>query len=238
MESYYAGEGSPKVADVVLLHGTTQGPSGWDLVTEQLSTMGHRGHAVELDSSDESTCEDYADIVADQLELHSPPVVVAHSGAGLILPATARALGAIHQVWLAAIVPEGRISLLDEMRDESTEMFHPEWIGVNPVDDPQAAAGFLFHDCTPATQAWALTTLRLFVPGYAYSHAVPLAEEIPSTYVACSLDRTLTPHWCTEAAQRRLGVEATVLHTGHCPHVSDPKGVAHIISAATGTPSR
>ncbi|WP_281221119.1 alpha/beta fold hydrolase [Nocardia uniformis] len=159
-------------------------------------------------------------------------------GAGLLLPATARALGAKHQVWLDSMVPDGRCSLLSELREVATEIVNPEWLGVDPIDDHQAAVRFLFHDCPPSTQSWALTTLRRFIPNYAYAHPISLVEEIPSTYVACSLDRTLKPWWCADVAARRLGVHAAVLDTGHCPHVSDPDGVARILTAVMGAPRR
>lgn len=218
------------VTDIVLIHGTSQGPAGWDLVTAALGGMGHRTHAVKLESSFDLTPDDYAHVVASQIELDGPPVVVAHSGGGLLLPATARLLGALRQVWLAAVVPNGETSLLDDLSTEP-EMFNPDWLGVDPVDDLDVAKAFLFHDCPRPQLPWALTTLRRFVPSYAYSRPVQLTKEIPSIYVSCSLDRTLRPRWCVDAAAARLGVKAIVLPTGHCPHVSDPYKVARIISA-------
>lgn len=223
------------MTDVVLIHGTSQGLAGWDLVAAALVGMGHRTHAVQLDSSSDLTPDDYAHVISTQIELDGPPVVVAHSGGGMVLPTTARLLGAIQQVWLAAVVPNGETSLFDELGTEPA-MFNRDWLGVDPVGDPDSAKAFLFHDCPRSLLPWALTTLRRFIPGYAYSRPVQLTKEIPSIYVSCSLDRTLRPQWCVNVAAARLEVEAIVLPTGHCPHVSDPYAVASIISAAAERP--
>lgn len=55
-------------------------------------------------------------------------VVVAHSAAGLLLPALARHLDARHQVWLAAAVADhaGRRSLLAEIREDPFAVLNPE----------------------------------------------------------------------------------------------------------------
>jgi len=73
-----------------------------------------------------------------------------------VLPAAARALGAAHQVWLAATIPDGRHALLEEMRADPGAIFNPEWIGQDPTADPVLAAYFLFHDTDLATLRWAL----------------------------------------------------------------------------------
>lgn len=87
-------------------------------------------------------------------------------------------------------------------------MFHPDWLGADPTSDPQLALRFLFHDCDPQDQQWALGTLRPFNPGptvYQHSPAalparnsraavVPDADYEPATGapLSCSAPRRLT----------------------------------------------
>ncbi|MEC3918587.1 alpha/beta fold hydrolase [Nocardia sp. CDC160] len=232
------GDGSEAIVTCfVLIHGTTQGPRGWDRVARSLTAAGHTIRAVELDSSTQTTPQEYARTIAASADVPRGSVVVAHSGAGLILPAVARELDAALQVWVAAMIPDGEHALLEEIRQSPAPIFHPDWIGVDPVTDHEAALHFLFHDCDPRTQQWALGTLRLFVPGYAYAHPVSLTPEIPSLYIAAALDRTLIPNWCVEAAAHRLGVRAVEMRTGHCPHVSAPEALARLLAEHTGTTS-
>ncbi len=222
------------MTDFVLIHGTTQDAMGWKHVSEILKEQGHVAHTVHLDESPTTSTREYAEAVASQVPNScSHPVVVAHSGSGLLLPDAARRLDARHQVWLAAMIPSpSGAPLEEELRLCAHEIFNPEWIGQDPTQDAAAAIYFLFHDCRWSRARWALDTLRRFVPQHAYTHSVTLAPDIPSTYVLCSGDRTLRPEWSRNAAVERLGTEPTTINTGHCPHVSSPRLVAEILISA------
>ncbi|TDD65235.1 alpha/beta hydrolase, partial [Actinomadura darangshiensis] len=200
---------------------------------EVLRGRGHRALVVDLTGDGERDAAGYAEEVSAQLPGDvDAPVVVAHSGAGIILPAVARRLGARHQVWLAAFVPDGRRGLLAEVSAAPGEVFNLEWLGKDPTSDPVLATYFLFHDCDLETLQWALTTLRLFVPERPYQEPVGLAPEIPSTYVVCAADRTLRPEWCRRAAGDRLGGAVVEIDAGHCPHVSRPAETAALLERA------
>jgi Alpha/beta hydrolase family len=105
---------------------------------------------------------------------------------------------------------------------------------VDPTSDPRLALRFLFHDCDPATQQWALGTLRLFNPGPAvYQHTPrPLPPAVERSFILPTGDRTLRPEWMRQAAQQRLGVEPIEVSAGHCPHVSQPEAIAGILARA------
>ncbi|HEX4723640.1 MAG TPA: alpha/beta hydrolase [Pseudonocardiaceae bacterium] len=218
--------------DYVMLHGTTQAPSAWDRVIGLLAERGHRGYAIDfpVDQPDLST-EELAQIVVDQVgDKVREPVVVAHSGGGLILPAAARRLGARHLVWLAAVVQDfaaGR-GFLDEVEADRGHVFGaewPEWTG----DDPVVAAYFLFHGCDLATLRWAMTTLRPFVPMAAYRERPGPAPTAPSTYVLPRHDRTLLPEWMRTEVPERLGVTPIEIDGDHCPHVAEAAFVADLL---------
>jgi Alpha/beta hydrolase family len=111
-------------------------------------------------------------------------------------------------------------------------MFHPDWLGVDPTSDPQLALRFLFHDCDPQTQQWALGTLRLFNPGPAvYQHTpAPLPATITCSFILPTRDRTLRPEWMRQAARQRLRTQPAEVNAGHCPHVSQPGTIADILA--------
>jgi pimeloyl-ACP methyl ester carboxylesterase len=170
------------------------------------------------------------DIIRQVPSGFAEPLVVAHSGAGVVLPAAALALGARYQVWLAAFVPDGRRSFLEEVPPSPADVFNPEWLGKDPTSDPVLATYFLFHDCDLATLRWALSTLRLFSPQRLYEERVALVPEIPSVYVVASQDRTLRPDWCRREAPRRLDAQMIDIDAGHCPHVSRPDEIAVLLN--------
>jgi pimeloyl-ACP methyl ester carboxylesterase len=223
----------PSARDVVLLHSTGQGATGWARVGAALAERGHRAHAPELPSDPGLLAADFAGLIRRHVGPVADPVVLAHSGAGPLLPAAARALGASRQVWLAAWVPDPAASFAEDTGRHLRDAFNPDWIGKDPIED-DAAAAFLYHDCDQAALAWALETRRLFLPRGVYGERVPLAPEIPSTYIVAAHDRTIRPGWQRRMARERLGVEPVELPAGHCPNVSQPERLAGLILEAPG----
>lgn len=222
--------------DWVLLHGTGQGPQGWDRLVGVLEARGHRTFTVDFPPERPNLlAEDYARIAADQVGgAAARPVVVAHSGSGVLLPAVAEALRAGHLVWLAAPVPDfaGGASFARQVRDSAADIAGDEWRDFGPLStqDPVVAAYFTFHDCDLETLRWAVTTVRQFYPEAAYAQKPPPEKpSAPSTYVLPRHDRTLRPEWMRKVARDRLGVEPIKVDGGHCPHVSRPHELAAIL---------
>lgn len=217
----------------LLVHGTTQSPDGWRLLIDELGAFGHSAVTTDLARFGERmSVTEYGEAVAEELSGPQVDVVVAHSGAGLLLPAIASATDATMQVYLAAFVPDGSRSLMDELNDDPTHIFNADWIGVDPTRDHDAARRFLFHDCSPGVADWALTTLRLFLPASVYTEQVPLAPAIPAMSVVPDSDRTVRTEWMIATSQERLGIEPSIVPGGHCPHVSRPREIATILASA------
>jgi pimeloyl-ACP methyl ester carboxylesterase len=220
--------------DLVLIHSTGQGRAGWDRVVQALARRGRRAHAVQLPSDQpELLAADYADIIRAEVGELSEPVVVAHSGSGALLAAASSALGAVHQVWLAAWVPDPGASFLEEVADHGRSAFNPDWIGQDPIANDDVAERFLYHDCDRATLEWALRTRRLFVPLGVYRERIDPDNGVPSTYIVATGDRTIRPDWQRFMARERLGVEPVEIDSGHCPNVSQPEALAAILAEAS-----
>jgi len=214
---------------VCLIHGSTQSPHGWDLLVKELMAWDVEVTAVDLPSVDEGATF-FAREVARQMPKGKPPIVVAHSAAGLILPVVASHMEVSRLIYLAAVIPKPHVSLLDQFK-ESPAMFQPDWVGKDPTQDPALARHFLFHDCEPRIQEWALTTLRLWMSPSVMKEPCPLEElpaKIPATYVSSTLDRAVNPKWWERRAQS-LGIDVIRIETGHSPHVSRPREVARLI---------
>jgi hypothetical protein len=221
------------LSDFVLIHSTGQSPTGWQRLVSALEQRGRCAHAVDLPTDEpELTTDDYAKIISRQVGGDGKPVVVAHSGSGVLLPAAARALDARHQVWLTAWVPDPDASFSEEVAQHANEAFNADWIGKDPMADATIAATFLYHDCDPRTLDWALTTRRLFVPIAAFNEHIPLSDEISSTYIVATGDRTIRPDWQRRMARERLQIEPIEIPTGHCPNVSRPELLAELLLSA------
>jgi pimeloyl-ACP methyl ester carboxylesterase len=219
------------MSDVVLIHSTGQAAAGWARLIGELDLLGVRAHALDLPNErPELLADDYASVLADRYGDLDEPIVLAHSGSGPLLPSAATALGAQGQVWLAAWVPHPSLSFMDDVRAHKEEAFNPDWLGRDPTVDDEVAIDFVYHDCDPDTQTWALTTRRPFFPEAVYDERITLAPAIPSTYILALEDRTIRPEWQRTMARERLGVEPIELPGGHCPNVSRPKELAEILA--------
>lgn len=174
----------------------------------------------------------FAEEVARQMGPGEPPVVVAHSVAGLILPLVPQFMEVTRLVYLAAVVPEPRSSLLSRAK-ASPEMFQPDWRGKDPTGDHALARHFLFHDCEPRVQEWALTTLRLWSSPRLMTEECPLDKLPPAIYVSATLDRTINPGWWEREV---ADLEMIRIETGHSPHVSRPRELVRKLGAAMGLP--
>jgi hypothetical protein len=222
------------MGDVLLVHGTTQSPAGFDGLARALRSRRHRVVCADLPTAESSlTAEQAAELVAVRYRSElDAPVVVAHSASGLLLPSISAALGARHQVWLAAGVADyaGGCSLLEEARADPSAMFNPEWVGADPIADPVLATYFLFHDCDLAGLRAALATVRGCDLRGAYVEAPPRdPAAVASTYLLPTGDRTLRPEWMRRAARERLGVEPVELPGGHNLYCAAPDAVAEAI---------
>jgi hypothetical protein len=224
------------MTDIVLVHGTTQTAAGFRELVAALERDGHRPVAVDVPGAAASTSTEYAELLAERLPDLDRPIVVAHSAAGLLLPALAKRLDARHQVWLAAAVADyadGR-SFLDEVREAPTDVMQSDWLGVDPTSDPVLATHFLFHDADLARLREGLETLALCDLSAVYAEVPPLdPTSVPSTYVLPDADRTLQHRWMVRVSRDRLGVEPTIVPGGHNCYAADPERIAAVITDAS-----
>lgn len=216
-----------------LVHGSVQGPSGWNRLVPELERRGHRVVCVDLPINEpDAGAARYAQAIAKALTHYDEPaIVVATSASGMFLPLVPEYRRVAHLVYLTAVIPEPGRSLLQRLQDRP-EMFNPAWIGKDPTKDPSVAREFLYHDCEPAVADWALTTMRLMYARAAMTEPCPLQRlpHVPTTYISCREDRTVNPAWWRKEAERLLRVPALELTGGHCPHVSRPAELAPLLS--------
>lgn len=217
-----------------LLHGSGQGPAGWRLLTQELEKRGHRSLAPAFRTEEAVRgAAWHAGTIVDALEASdldpAQVVCVAHSAAGIFLPLVAERWRPRRMVFLAALVPRPGVSIREQARDDPS-MFNPAWLGADPKDD-DAVREMVFHDCPPERLGWAMSTRIFFYAKEALREPGPLVRwpSVPSSYVVCSDDRTLTPEWQRGAARERLEVEPVEIPGGHCPHVSRPGELAGLL---------
>jgi hypothetical protein len=218
---------------VALVHGGTQGPSGWDRVRDLLSGSGVRSVAVDLDPRDfdGTTALVCASHIARVLESHEQVILVGTSCAGLIIPVVTMFRPVDHLVFVCAGLPDIGRSATDQIFNDG--LLHDDWLHYSGApDSPEAAARFMFNDCDGDVLTWSLSTVRLFMPQPAYDEVTPLQAwpVTPSTYLLGTEDRIISQEWARAAVPSRLGGSPVDLPTGHCPQNSRPDAVAGILT--------
>lgn len=131
----------------LLLHSPSVGPSTWRAVADELRRRGH-DVAVPDVRAVASAPPPYAarvvQLAADQCGTlaHTTHIAVAHSNAGLFLPALARATGAVAMVFVdASVPPDGGAAemapprFLDELRAKAVDGMLPRWTDWWSADD-------------------------------------------------------------------------------------------------------
>jgi pimeloyl-ACP methyl ester carboxylesterase len=217
-----------------LVHGSTQNASCWDLLIPKLEQRGHQIVRMNLPTNEpEASATRYAEVIVAAIpEGCNDAIVVAHSASGLFLPLVPQKRGVRRLVFLAAVIPQIGKSLRDQVSDDK-DMFNPEWLGKDPTKDFELARKFLFHDCSPDTTLWALSTMSLMFARQAILEVCPLSvwPTVPTSYILCLDDKAIQPKWSRRAARERLGVDSIELPGGHCPYISRPSELADLLSA-------
>ena len=223
-----------------LIHGAWHGAWCWERLVSELDRLGHRGVAVNLPCDDpDATFETYAACVVQALHgTTGPLVLVGHSLGGVTLPLAAARLPVTRQVYLAAILhpalerpggppqhPPKRFKDLVRFPDGSHR-----WRSLALARD------ILYDRCTPDDAAWAFDHLRAQHTARPWA-SVPVPDPWPTAPVSaiiCAGDRVIEPGWGAWAAREVLGVEPITMDADHSPFLSDPAGLADILSTLAG----
>jgi pimeloyl-ACP methyl ester carboxylesterase len=181
---------------------------------------------------------EYADVVAGAMPDAADPVVVGHSMAGLVLPLVADRRPVRRLVFIAAFLPRAGMSANDQRRAEPIDgTYVPtavDWVDLGDnvwAVGPETARELFFNDLEPDLARWAVARLR--PQAYrVFEEPSPLGAwpDVPSSYIVCRSDRSVSPDWARHAALDRLGVEPVEIDGGHSPFLTRPVELARIVS--------
>jgi pimeloyl-ACP methyl ester carboxylesterase len=223
------------MTQIALVHGAGLGAWCWERLIPELEARGYQARAVDLPLNDPSA--DASRLAAMVVAAFAPfddLVLVGHSISGLIIPVVAARRPVRRLVFLHAALPQSGSSLADQVAAEPG-MFSAEMLKVPPLSwsDEAIVTHFLLHDCTPEVAHDACTRLRpsRLDGGLLVTQVTPLESwpDVPSSYIVCRDDRTITPAWARRAASERLGVEPIEIPGGHCPMFSRPAELAEAL---------
>jgi hypothetical protein len=228
--------------NIVLLHGAFHGPWCWDLLTPVLEDLGHQVGATDLPITDPlAGAAAYADAVIESIAgWHEPPVVVAHSLAGLVGPLVAARRPVARLILLAAIMPVPGLSADQQSASDPWVSYVPSVLELTDLGEdtmaigPTSATELFFPDVAPDVASWAAGQLR--PQAYRILREVtPLAAwpDVPVSSIVCRDDRAVDAGWGRAAARTRLGIEPVEIEGGHSPFLARPAELGRVIDSLT-----
>jgi pimeloyl-ACP methyl ester carboxylesterase len=228
------------MAMIVLIHGAFHGAWCWESLTPVLEGLGHSVVAPDLPIADPTAgASAYADAVLGSIAgWPEPPVVVAHSLAGLVAPVVAARRPVAHIVFLAAILPQPGMSADEQRRTDPWARYVPATVDVTDPGDgtirvgPDTAKELFFQDVAPELADRAVARLQP-------QGSLPLDEvtpleawpDVPVSSIVCRDDRAVDPDWGRAAARDRLGIRPVEIDGGHSPFLSRPVELGRVIDA-------
>lgn len=230
---------SSERATVVLVHGAWGGSWCWERVVPRLEQRGVRSVTVDLPSVGADPAEP-PDLSADAAEVSrtldaaaGPFVVCGHSYGGMVVTrAAAGRSDVVHLVYLCAFMPDTGESLFTLTGGPAP------WITLlddgRTLPDLERAETAGYADCDAETRAAAIRRLRPQVTA-PFVEEVPAAawREIPSTYVICTEDQSLSVELQRNVFAPRAG-EVVELASSHSPFFSQPERIADLLAQRAG----
>ncbi|MEX2394222.1 MAG: alpha/beta hydrolase [Actinomycetota bacterium] len=224
------------MATFALVHGAWHGAWCWEKVIPELEERGHRGIAMDMPIDDPAAdWNTYASSVEAAIgDTSDELILVGHSMGGFVIPVVAERRPVKHCVFLASVLPvdESFVALMGS----EAEMFGPDFAKLVDNGDGSTswhrgdAIGIFYADCPGgvANEAYGRLRNQCMTHG---TQRFPIERfpNAPSTYIACSEDRAVSPMWGRKRAES-LGMDVITMDASHSPFLSKPAELAEILT--------
>jgi len=230
---------SPRVKNVVIVHGAFVDASGWEDVYQILKKDGYQ---VTLVQNPLTSLEDDAAATARALgKQDGPAILVGHSWGGVVISRAGNSPKVAALVYVAAFVPavgESVIALLQSAPPLPVN-------GILPPDDK----GLIYFDKSKFRECFAADLSEgkssfmadAQAPIALKSFVSPLTQAAwktkPSFAIVASEDKSINPD-LERTMYKRSGAAVTEIKASHAVYISQPKAVAAVIEKAAETANK
>ena len=235
------------MADFLLIHGSCHGAWCWRDVIPALVRLGHTARAIDLPGHGADTTPPAKQTLqgcarAVLAASTSDTILVGHSWGGYpigmaaeIDPGAMRAL-----VFLCAYVPANGQSMVDRARGAARQPLKGALArgddGLTYTFKPEAAREALYHDCPDEVVEFAMAHLgpQASFPQTEAAVLTDRFDRVPKSYIRCRDDRTIPPEYQAEMCRDWPEDTVHTLPTSHSPFLSNPAGLADVLSQISG----
>jgi pimeloyl-ACP methyl ester carboxylesterase len=231
---------------ILLVHGALFTSNIWSSVQANLQQKGYQVVTVDTPgrlsdgvSAEAATLNAAVEKVCGLARLQTEPVImVGHNQAGAIITQATASCGnqIAGLVYIAAVVPlpgERPFDVLSDQDNKNFDLVAPlDTVSGLSIPDPNAPIQQLLM--ADATKEAAQLAIQNMVPEpiiFAYDtldYDAAAFQSIPKYYVRTTDDVMISPQ-SQDKFLRRQPMEEYILHTGHCPFISQPDLLAQIL---------
>ena len=230
-----AEKGSPRVQNIVLVHGAWVDGSGWKGVYDILVKDGYKVSIVQ--EPETSFKEDVAATKRVIAQQDGPCVVVAHSYGGAVITEAANDTKVMALVYIAAHMPDAGESEAEDGKRFPSDLSKSTAIkqttdGFTYLDPAQFHQYFAADLPTEQAAFMARSQVLNFADNFSAVITAPAWKNKPSWMIVPTKDRTINPDLERWYAARAKSHRMEVSGASHAVYVSKPKEVAAFIEQA------
>ncbi len=218
-----------------LVHGSWHGAWCWTYLQKELDNFGYDSIAMDLPIDDPgANFDDYARVVADELEGIDDVILVGHSRAGNVIPRVANGASVRKLIYLCGTFEPATINELKYSKTIPPKNF--SWFTEGVIDigseltvmDDKMARDLFYPDCSSDVTEWAISKLR----PQRRSAIEPKLEnwpEVDQEYILARADKVVNPAWSRFVARELLDIEPVEISGGHSLFLSQPHKLAQTL---------
>lgn len=225
---------TPRVNNIVLVHGAFADGSGWMEVYQILKS---RGYNISIVGHSNLGMEE--DVAATQRvlnRLQGPAILVGHSYGGAIITNAGLAENVSGLVYVSAFAPDKGETLggiLATAPHDPLAGFLPPEEGFVWYDKAKFREGFCADVPEDVAEFMADTQIPILAAAFGYVHGEPAWRHKPCWYCVATQDHSIPPDTERFFAQR-MNAKVTEIDGSHVIYMSHPDIIADVIDEAAG----
>ncbi len=227
---------SPKVKNIVLVHGAFADGSGWRGVYDILTKKGYNVTVVQIPLSSLQTDVDVTNLALDKQD--GPVILVGHSWGGAVITVAGAHPKVVGLVYVAAFQPDkGETTLqwaMSEPPAPENGILPPDDKGYMYYDKAKFHAGFC-ADLSKEQADFMYASQGAFAgPAFAEKLTVAAWNTKPAYGIVATEDKSINPG-IERAMYKRSNTKVTEIKGSHVVFMSQPEAVAKVIITAANS---
>ncbi len=225
---------TPKIKNILLVHGAFADGSGWAAVAKLLEKDGYTVSVLQEPETSYADDQKYAKAALDVMD--GPVIIVGHSYGGSVITEAGNHPKVVALVYIAAFaLDEGEsCASIEQAVPQASKAFKPDSDNNWWIDQKDFVADFAAD--IPAAEAHFMAIAQVPISTDAFTHKVtnPAWKTKPTWYMVASNDRSINPIQERMMA-KRAHAKTVEVASSHVAYMSHPKEAVKLIEEAANS---